>query len=332
MEAKQIRMREYAGTRPVRDIWALTKDPVRALADGDVSVAIDTISIDPGMTGWITNKRSYMPPVKPGGVMRAFGVGEVTHSKSADLVVGDWVTGFAGVQTHGVYRAENLRKIDPSLAPPEKFLSGLGMTGYTGYFGMNDLGKPKTGETVVVSAASGAVGSIAAQVAKAAGARVIGIAGGPEKCAYLIDELSLDAAIDYKACDIGEALAQACPDEIDLYFDNVGGETLEAVLGLMKYQGRIVVCGAISQYGDFAGALGPANFMAVVTHSLTINGFTMRDYMHRVPEALGWLVPAWKDGRLKMREHVIDGIENFPDAYDMIFRGENHGKLLLKIG
>jgi NADPH-dependent curcumin reductase CurA len=325
-------MREYAGTRPVRDIWALTRDPVRALADDDVSVAIDTISIDPGMSGWITNKRSYMPPVKPGGVMRAFGVGEVTHSKSADLAVGDWVTGFTGVQTHGVYRAENLRKIDPSLAPPEKFLSGLGMTGYTGYFGMSDLGEPKEGETVVVSAASGAVGSIAAQVAKAAGARVIGIAGGPEKCAYLLDELSLDAAIDYKAGDIGEALAQACPDEIDLYFDNVGGETLEAVLGLMKYQGRIVVCGAISQYGDFAGAQGPANFMSVVTHSLQINGFTMRDYMHRVPEALEWLVPAWKDGRLKMREHIVEGIENFPGTYDMIFRGENHGKLLLKIG
>ncbi len=327
----QIRMLRYPGAGSTRDVWKLTQDEPTAPAEGEIAVAIDTISIDPGMSGWITDKRSYMPPVKPGGVMRAFGVGQVTQSQSADYEEGDWVTGFTGVQTHGVFHEKRLRKIDPSLAPPRKFLSGLGMTGYTGFFGMSDLGRPKMGETVVVSAASGAVGSIAAQVAKAAGARVIGIAGGPEKCAYLQAELGLDHAIDYKNCNVGDALAKACPDEIDLYFDNVGGETLEAVLGLMKYQGRIVVCGAISQYDDFAGALGPANFMSVVTHSLTIRGFTMRDYMHRVPEALGWLVPAWKDGRLKMREHVVEGIEKFPDAYEMIFRGENHGKLLLKV-
>ena len=332
MEATQIRMQDYPGAGPARNVWLLTHDPLRELADGEVAVALDTISIDPGMSGWITNKRSYMPPVKPGGVMRAFGVGKVVQSKSARFSTGDWVTGFTGVQTHGVYREAALRKIDASLAPPQKFLGGFGMTGYTGFFGMSDIGQPKEGETVVVSAASGAVGSIAAQVAKAAGARVIGIAGGPEKCAYLQGELGLDHAIDYKNCNVGDALAKACPDEIDLYFDNVGGETLEAVLGLMKYQGRIVVCGAISQYDDFAGAKGPSNFMSVVTHSLTIRGFTMRDYMHRIPEALEWLVPAWKAGRLKMREHVVEGIENFPDAYEMIFRGENHGKLLLKVG
>lgn len=331
MSPAQIRMTQFPGASPARDIWKLTHDDLPSLAEGEIAVAIDTISIDPGMSGWITDKRSYMPPVKPGGVMRAFGVGEVTESNSADFAVGDWVTGFTGVQTHGVYRAQNLRKIDTSLAPPLKFLSGLGMTGYTGFFGMSDLGQPKEGETVVVSAASGAVGSIAAQVAKAAGSRVIGIAGGPQKCAYLRDELGLDVAIDYKAGDIAGALAQACPDEIDLYFDNVGGETLEAALNLMKYRGRIVICGGISQYADFAGARGPANFMSVVTHSLHIHGFTMRDYMHRVPEALAWLAPAWKEGRLKIREHIVEGIEKFPDAYEMIFRGENHGKLLLKV-
>jgi len=200
-------MREFPGARPAREIWTLTRDPLRAISEGEIAVAIDAISIDPGMSGWITDKRSYMPPVKPGGVMRAFGVGKVIESKTADFEAGDWVTGFTGVQTHGVYRAEALRKIDTSLAPPEKFLSGLGMTGYTGYFGMSDLGQPKAGETVVVSAASGAVGSIAAQVAKAAGARVIGIAGGPVKCAYLLDDLGLDAVIDYKNSDVDEALA-----------------------------------------------------------------------------------------------------------------------------
>ena len=328
----QIRMLRYPEAGPARDVWALTQDELSAPVDGEIEVAIDTVSIDPGMSGWITDKRSYMPPVVPGGVMRAFGVGKVTQSRSADFAEGDWVTGFTGVQTHGVFHEKRLRKIDASLAPPAKFLSGLGMTGYTGFFGMSDIGQPKEGETVVVSAASGAVGSIAAQVAKAADARVIGIAGGAQKCAYLREELRLDEVIDYKEGDIAAALTLACPDDIDLYFDNVGGETLEAVLGLMKYKGRIVICGAISQYGDFAGARGPANFMSVVTHSLSIRGFTMRDYMHRVPEALAWLIPAWKEGRLKIREHVVEGIENFPDAYEMIFRGENHGKLLLKVG
>ena len=194
------------------------------------------------------------------------------------------------------------------------FLSGLGMTGYTGYFWMSDIGEPKAEDTVVVSAASGAVGSIAAQVAKLAGAIVIGIAGGPEKCAYLTDNLNLDAAIDYKSEDVSEVLRVVCPDGIDLYSDNVGGDILSAILNQINYQGRIVVCGGISQYDDFGNAAGPANFMSVVTHSLKMQGFTMRDYMHRVPEALEWLVPAWKDGRIKFREHIVEGIESFPDA------------------
>lgn len=327
----QIRMTDYPATAPARDFWEVTHDALKSLEDGEVLVRLDHISIDPGMRGWITNKRSYMPPVKPGGIMRAFGVGEVIESRSDDLSVGDQVTGFTGVQTHGVFAAKNLRKIGLPGVPSHTFLSGLGMTGYTGYFGMRDIGQPKEGDTVVVSAASGAVGSIAAQVAKLAGAKVVGIAGGPEKCAYLTDELGMDAAIDYKKGDVAEALRAACPEGIDLYFDNVGGDILSAILDQMNYQGRIVVCGGISQYGDFANASGPDNFMAIVTHSIRMQGFTMRDYMDRVPEALAWLVPAWKEGRIKFREHIVEGIENFPDAFDMIFEGKNHGKLLLKI-
>ncbi|WP_164118582.1 NADP-dependent oxidoreductase [Sphingorhabdus sp. Alg239-R122] len=324
-------MSDYPGAGSVRDIWRTTHDPIRPVEDGEALVRLDHISVDPGMRGWITNKRSYMPPVKPAGVMRAFGVGEVIESRAEGLAVGDQVTGFTGVQTHGVFKEENLRKIGLPGVPPHLFLSGLGMTGYTGYFGMTDIGQPKDGETVVVSAASGAVGSIAAQAAKLAGAHVIGIAGGPDKCSYLTDELGLDGAIDYKRDDVEAALHANCTNGIDLYFDNVGGDILSAVLNQMNYQGRIVVCGGISQYDDFAGATGPANFMTVVTHSLTMRGFTMRDYMHRVPEALGWLVPAWKDGRIKFREHILEGVENFPDAFDMIFEGKNHGKLLLKV-
>ena len=327
----QFRMTDYPGSRPPRDYWSITNDALRALDEGDVAVRLDWISIDPGMRGWITNKRSYMPPVKPGGVMRAFGVGEVIETRSEKLSVGDIVTGFTGVQTHGVLKAANLRKIDADIAPAHVYLSGLGMTGYTAYFGMTDIGKPQKGETVVVSAASGAVGSVAAQFARAEGAQVIGVAGGSEKCRYLIEELGLDTAIDYKQGKIATALGNAAPDGIDLYFDNVGGLILEAVLGQMNYKGRIVVCGGISQYGEFDKAAGPANYMAIVTHSLTMQGFTMRDYMDRVPEAFMALLQGYKNGSLKFREHIVEGIENFPEAFDMIFDGRNNGKLLLKV-
>ena len=196
---------------------------------------------------------------------------------------------------------------------------------------MSDLGKPTASATVVVSAASGAVGSIAAQLAKLAGARVIGIAGGPVKVAYLTDTLGLDAAIDYKNEDVEARLRKTCPDGIDLYFDNVGGDIFSHVLGQINYQGRVVVCGGISQYGGNMDVQGPSNFLSVVTHSLTIQGFTMRDYMHRIPEALEWLSDAWKTDQLIFREHLIHGIERFPDAFEMLFTGQNHGKLLLKI-
>ena len=182
-----------------------------------------------------------------------------------------------------------------------------------------------------MSAASGAVGGIAAQLAKQTGARVIGIAGGPVKCAYLSDVLGLDVAIDYKVGNVGQALDAAAPNGIDLFFDNVGGDILDAVLVRMNYRGRIVVCGSISQYGDFGAVRGPANYMRLVTHSLTMQGFTMRDYMRRVPEALEVLAQGRADGSLKFREHVLEGLAAFPDAFEMLFDGRNHGKLLIDI-
>lgn len=313
------------------DIFAISHDPTPELQNGEVKVRTDWISLDPAMRGWTTNKRSYIKPVQPGEIMRCFGVAEVLESKSAGFEPGDWVTGFMGVQNYGVLNSKMLRKIDLRLASATDYLAGLGMTGYTGYFGMSDIGKPKAGETVVVSAASGAVGSIAAQVAKIQGARVIGIAGGPEKCRYLTENMKLDGAIDYKGDDLTQALRQHCPNGIDVYFDNVGGETLDTVLGQMNYQGRIVVCGAVSQYGDFANAQGPKNFMTTVTHSLKIQGFTMKDYMHRIPEAFAYLLKAKHSGDMVFREHIVEGIENFPQALNMLFSGKNHGKLLLKV-
>lgn len=340
-EAIQVRMTDYPGARPPRDIWKVTKDDIPALQEGEVAIRIDWASVDPGMSGWITNKRSYMPPVAPGGVMRAFGVGQVTESRAKTLEKGDWVTGFLGIQTQAVFSADNpaplheLRKIPTDSIPPNLYLSGLGMTGYTAYFGMLDIGQPKAGETVVVSAASGAVGSVAAQLAKNAGARVIGIAGGPEKCRYLTQELGLDGAVDYKAGNLNEQLKALTPNRVDVYFDNVGGEILDALLLRMNYKGRIVVCGGISQYGAQSQSQGevkgPSNYLVMVAQSLTMRGFTMKDYMHRVPEALPVLAKSWSQGDLKFREHVVEGVENFPEAFEMLFDGRNHGKLLIKV-
>lgn len=198
-------------------------------------------------------------------------------------------------------------------------------------FGMTELCQPKDGETVVVSGAAGAVGSVAAQIAKKQGARVIGIAGGPEKCRYLTDSIGLDGAIDYKNEELGAALKASAPNGIDVYFDNVGGSTLNAVFRRMNYLGRIIVCGAVSQYGDMKNTTGPEGFLKVVSHSLTIRGFTMKEYMDRIPEAFFYLLAGHKDGSLKFREHIIDGIENFPDAFELLFQVGNTGKLMIKV-
>ncbi len=326
----QIRMTQFHDGS-TDDIFAITHDPIPELQNREVKVRVDWISIDPAMRGWTTNKRSYMPPVQPGEIMRCFGMAEVLESASDKFKPGDWVTGFMGVQNVGVLNSKMIRKVDLTIASATDYLAGLGMTGYTGYFGMTDIGQPKEGETVVVSAASGAVGSIAAQVAKLHGARVIGIAGGIEKCQYLTDKMKLDGAIDYKNDDMVNALKQYCPNGIDVYFDNVGGDTLDAVLGQMNYKGRVIICGAVSQYDDFANIQGPKNFLTTISHSLKIQGFTMKDYMPRVPEAFAYLLKAKHAGNIVFREHIVEGLENFPEALKMIFTGQNHGKLLLKV-
>lgn len=327
----QFRLTQYRTAETGNDIFELTHDDPRPLKTGEVLVRLDWISIDPAMSGWTTNKRSYMPPVKPGQIMRAFGIGEVIETQCEGLNVGDWVTGFTGMQTEGVLKGKHLRKVDVSLAQPQHYLSGLGMTGYTGYFGMMDIGRPEPGKTVVVSAAAGAVGTIAAQLARNAGASVIGIAGGPDKCTFLKDELKLDGAIDYKNEDIGDALTRECPDGIDIYFDNVGGETLDAVLARINYKGTIIVCGAISQYADWQNQVGPKNYMQLIAQSAKMQGFTMKDYMHRIPEALTALATAQKKGELIFREHIVEGIEKFPESFEMLFNGGNQGKLLIKV-
>ena len=327
----QIRLVDYPDGLPGDDTWKVTHDPTPDVLDGQIEVDVQLISVDPGMKGWISPWRSYIDPVQPGGVMRAFGIGPVTRSSSSLHAVGDVVSGFTGVQTNAVVDGRSMRPIDLGLGPIELHLSALGMTGFTGYFGMLDLGRPEAGQTVVVSAASGAVGSIAAQVAKLRGARVVGIAGGATKCAYLTDELGLDAAIDYKAGPIDAALAEATPEGIDVYFDNVGGETLDASLMRINRKARIVICGGISQYGDMTTAAGPSNYLQLISKSASMVGFTMLDYLHRIPGAVGELAGWIDDGSLVHRQHVLDGIEQFPEALRMLFRGDNHGKLLVRV-
>jgi NADPH-dependent curcumin reductase CurA len=327
----QIRFAKSAIGIPSAETWAFTHDPIAEPQDGEISIKLHYLSVDPAMKGWITNKKSYIEPVKLGEVMRGFGVAEVTASRSDFYQVGDFCTGFTGIQTHATLSGRLLRKIDPSFAPLTRFMGGLGMPGFTAYFGLLDIGKPQAGETVVVSSAAGAVGHVVAQIAKIKGCRVVGIAGGPEKCAYLKDELGLDSVIDYRKGDVAAALEAATSEGIDVYFDAVGGKTLEAVLMLANRHARIVACGAISQYENIEDNRGPANYMQIVAQSLMIKGFTMRDYMHRNKEAFVDLLTWEHEGKIKFREHIVEGIDKFPEALQMIFSGENKGKLMLKV-
>lgn len=329
--ARQFRLREYPVKAVNSNTWQMTSDEPQEPLAGQLLVRNRWLSVDPGMRGWITPKRSYMPPVQPGEVMRAFGVAEVVQSNAEGFKVGDVITGFTGVQTLGLVDAQMVRKLDLRYASEQQYLSGLGMTGYTAYFGLLDVGKPQAGQTVVVSAAAGAVGSIVCQIAKIKGCRVVGIAGGEEKTQYLKETLGLDAVIDYKAGPITSALKATAPQGIDVYFDNVGGDILDAVLMQINRHARIVVCGGISQYLDIEQVRGPANYMQLIAQSATMQGFTMRDYMSRVPEAFMALAGWNAKGEVKFRDHVLKGIESFPQAFDMLFSGANQGKLLIQL-
>lgn len=326
----RLEQRPESGTPPK---WSRSNDILPALKEGEARLSLDYISIDPGMMGWVTDKKSYMPPIAVGDVMRAFGVGTIVESNNPDIPVGSQLTGFTGVQSEVVVSKKSfLRPVSlPRGLPLSYAMSALGMPGYTGYFGMTDIGQPKHGETVVVSAAAGAVGSVASQVARSLGATVIGIAGGKQKTDLLQEHFKLDGVVDYKAENIGEALGKLCPNGVDIYFDNVGGETLDVLIDLMKPNGRLVICGAISQYDDMTETRGPKNFINVVTQSLMLQGFTMKDYFHRIPEAIEVLSALIASGDLVVQEHILEGIDAFPEGFDMIFKGGNLGKLMIKI-
>lgn len=329
----QVRLAARPQGTPGPEVWEHTTEPVPEPGEGRIVVRVSHISLDPAMRGWMNEGRSYAPPVGIGEVMRALGLGQVVASKNPDFAVGDTVTGVLGVQEYTESDGRGLQKVSPTAdVPPERYLALLGMTGMTAYFGLFDVGALTEGETVVVSGAAGAVGSVVGQLAKVKGARVVGIAGGPEKCAWITDELGFDAAIDYRSENVSQRLKELAPDGVDVYFDNVGGEILDAVLGRLAMHARVVLCGAISQYNAEGGMTGPKNYMNLLVNRARMEGFLVGDYLPRWGEAgkelAGWLA----EGRLHSREDVVDGtVDDFPEVFLKLFRGENTGKLVLRL-
>ncbi len=305
--------------------------PAPTPGDGEILVKNLYLSFDPAMRGWMEDRPSYIPPVAIGEVMRAGAVGQVVASNDASFPVGSTVSGMFGWQEYalaGRGRATPIAAGTPLTWP----LGVLGITGLTAYFGMLDIGKPQPGETVVVSGAAGATGSIAAQIARIQGARAIGIAGGAEKCAWLRNEARLDAAIDYKAEDVGARLSELCPNGIDVFFDNVGGEILEAVIDRIALRARIVLCGGISGYNEKEPPPGPRNLMNIVRQRARIEGLIVIDYARRFAEGAAQLAAWVRAGELAHREDVQHGIENAPRTFLRLFSGENTGKQLLQVG
>jgi len=281
----------------------------------------------------MSDRPSYLPPVELGAVMRAGTTGVVVESNSDSFAPGDFVVGVLGIQEQAIAPDKALTKVDTNMAPLETFLGGLGMPGLTAYFGLTEVGDLKEGDTVVVSGAAGAVGSVAGQIAKAKGAaNVVGIAGGPEKCAWLVDELGFDAAIDYKSEKVGRRLHELCPDGINVYFDNVGGEILDAALANLAWGARVVICGAISQYNADGDMRGPKNYMMLLVKRSRMQGFLVFDYVKQYGDALREMAGWRADGSLKTREHIVEGsIEDFHPTLMKLFRSENTGKLVLQI-
>jgi NADPH-dependent curcumin reductase CurA len=308
------------------------ESPLPELSDGEYRVRNLYVSFDPAMRGWMDDRPSYIPPVQIGDVMRAGAVGQVVESRNADFQPGEFVQGLFGWQEYttagsGLTQGTKIPKGTPLTWP----LGVLGITGLTAYFGLLDLGEPKEGETVVVSGAAGATGSVAAQIARIRGCRVIGIAGGPEKCAWLTGEARLDAAIDYKSEDVQARLGELCPNGIDVYFDNVGGPILDAVLAHIAQNARIVLCGGIAGYNDKEPQPGPRNIMNLVIRSAKMQGFIVLDYVARFAEGGAELARWVSEGEIVHQEDVQEGIENAPRTFLRLFHGKNTGKQLLKL-
>jgi NADPH-dependent curcumin reductase len=328
---QQIRLAARPSGLPSPADWELTTEPVPEPRPGEFVVAVSYLSVDPAMLRWIAGTSPIVKPVAIGAVMEAAAVGSVTASDHPGFAVGDHVSGAFGIQDFARSDGTGVIKLDPLAAPLQTYLGALGVTGLTAYFGLLDVGRPQKADTVVVSGAAGAVGSVAGQIARIKGCRAIGIAGGPEKCRWITQELGFDAAIDYKEQDVGRALREHAPGGVDVFFDNVGGEILDTVLTRLARGARIVLSGGVSQYGA-QQVRGPSNYLALITSRASMTGMITPDYARHYPRARAELAGWLRDGRLISREQVLaGGVGAFPDALLKLFRGENDGKLMLAV-
>jgi NADPH-dependent curcumin reductase len=322
---------------PGPECWQFTEEAVAEPGEGGVLVKVLSLSLDPAMRGWMNEGKSYIPPVGIGEVMRAGGIGVVVASKNPAFAVGDHVTGGPGIQEYwsvpgDFVKKSGMAKIDLRAGTVNQWLNVLGMPGMTGYFGLMDVGQPKAGETVVISGAAGAVGQTVGQIAKLKGCRVVGIAGGPAKCEWVVKELGFDACIDYKAGPIKDGLKQHCPQGVDIYFDNVGGEILDAVLTRINRKARIIICGAISQYNNTGAVEGPKNYLSLLVNRARMEGIVVFDYADRYHLAIAEMAGYLKSGQMKSKEEVVQGgVAAFPGTLPMLFNGANFGKLVLQV-
>ena len=331
----QVRLAARPTGLPTRANWNFTTEPVAEPGSGGVLIKTLYLSLDPAMRGWMNEGKSYIPPVEIGAVMRAGGIGKVIASHNPAFAVGDYVNAGLDVQEYCLIPEAQIKrsgmfKIDARLGLTT-WLNVLGMPGMTGYFGLMDVGQPKAGDTVVVSGAAGAVGQTVGQIAKLKGCRVVGIAGGKAKCDWVVNELGFDACIDYKAGDVKAGLKEHCPKGVDIYFDNVGGDILDAVLTRITRGARIIICGAISQYNNTTPVKGPANYLSLLVNRARMEGIVVFDYADRYPLAIAEMAGYLKDGKMKSREDVVQGLENFPETLLKLFNGENFGKLVLQV-
>jgi NADPH-dependent curcumin reductase CurA len=320
---------------PKPENFRLEDYPVPKPGPGEVLLRTVWLSLDPYMRGRMSDAPSYAAPVGIGQAMVAGTIGEVAQTNNPEFRVGDLVVAYAGWQTHTVSDGKGLRKIDPKLAPPSAFLGVLGMPGMTAYAGLLEIGKPQPGETVVVAAASGAVGSMVGQIAQIKGARAVGIAGGPKKCAFVKNDLKFADCLDHRAPDFAERLAAACPKGIDVYFENVGGAVFDAVLPLLNAFARVPVCGLVSMYNATELPPGPNRLpllmRAVLTKRLTLRGFIVSDFFAKQPEFLHEATTWLKEGRLTYCEDIVEGLENAPGALIGLLKGENFGKVVVRV-
>ena len=332
---QQYRLAARPVGMPKPQDWAFDSAPVPQLADGEILVKVQYLSLDPAMRGWMNEGKSYIRPVAIGEVMRAGGAGIVIASRSTKFEVGDTVCGGTGVQQYWAGPADDrtaaFYKVDPAAAPLPKYLNALGMPGMTAYFGLLEVGQPKAGETVVVSGAAGAVGQTVGQVAKHKGCRVVGIAGGKDKCDFVVNELGFDACIDYKNDSLKDGLKTHCPAGVDIYFDNVGGEILDTVLTRINLKARIIICGAISQYNNTTPVKGPANYLSLLVNRARMEGIVVFDYADRYQTGVKQMAQWMREGTFKTREDIVQGLEKFPEALLMLFDGKNFGKLILQV-